>query len=197
MPSNLINFGNRVHVMVDIETLDNSKTSVITQIGAVAFRPGDTPGTFLREFVQWVSIASCMEAGLTVSGDTIQWWFDQDIAAIRHVFQKDKQIPLKEAMNRFREFYHTQPQAKALWGHGSTFDNVIIDNAYRALGTQCPADFRSARDTRTLFDLVDGGDWSSKDGIDMNSYGPKHDGLADAKRQAVVVQRAVRTLRGE
>lgn len=201
-----------VHCMVDLETMSAAGNASIVQIGAVAFRCGDEPGTFLREYRRCVSLnGQDKKYGLDVDTGTIQWWMDQvkehGIELIDLVFNKNGQLPLVDALREFRSFYDGRfhggdlPSAvtpvdpcKRLWGHGSTFDCVIVNNAYRAVDSRSPSGFRDARDTRTLFEMVGGGNWSSSDGIDMESYGPKHDGLADAKRQAVVVQRAFRAL---
>lgn len=63
------------NVMVDLETLDNKPTSAIVSIGAVHFGPNgyDEGNNFYRiEYQQ-----SCIDAGLTLSGDTIKWWMRQ------------------------------------------------------------------------------------------------------------------------
>lgn len=197
MPKNTLSFfGDSVHVMSDIETVDNKPGSMIPQIGAVAFRPNDKPGVFLDSFVMWATLVGQDELGLTMSPETIEWWFDQSPEAIKSVFGKhNPKVKLNYALHSLNEFV-VKNKAKCLWGHGATFDNVLIDAAFRAAEIRSCVPFRGARDTRTLFDLVAGGDWSSDDEIDMDAYGPKHDGLADAKRQAVVVQRAMVTLRG-
>jgi len=59
------------HIMVDLETLDNSSTSCIVSIGAVLF-------DFEKDEVYetWyltVDANSCVKAGLTMSPDTVLW----------------------------------------------------------------------------------------------------------------------------
>lgn len=73
------------NVMVDIETLDNKPTSAIVSIGAVMFGPNgyDEYNTFYMV----VDAQSCIDAGLTLSADTISWWMKQSDQA-RAVFQQ-------------------------------------------------------------------------------------------------------------
>lgn len=65
------------HVMVDLETLGTKPGSVILSIGAVTFDL-DGSGRDGRTFYQRVNIQSCLDAGMTVDGDTVEWWFHPD-----------------------------------------------------------------------------------------------------------------------
>lgn len=71
-------------------------------------------------------------------------------------------------------------------GHGATFDPVILENAYRAVGMKAWWKFSNVRDTRTLFDLANYR-YVAKGG---------HDALDDAMNQVKAVQEAYQKLKG-
>jgi 3' exoribonuclease, RNase T-like len=73
-----------------------------------------------------------------------------------------------------------------VWSHGSNFDTVILENAYRLIGGSPWWDYKNVRDTRTLFDVA-GCTYTAKGG---------HDALEDARNQAEAVQKAYQQLKG-
>jgi len=174
------------HVMVDLETLGREPGSIIASIGAVKF---DTEGETLGlEFYANIDVQSCVDIGLTIGGETFRWWMDQPEEARRALFSPTP-MPLRDVLSAFAEFYKG---SEFIWSHGSTFDTVILDAAYRALKMGRPWLSKNTRDTRTLFDLV------SQSVLDtVPSPGPSHHGLFDAIRQARMVQEAYRWLRRE
>lgn len=131
------------NVMVDIETLDNKPTSAIVSIGAVHFGPNgyDECNTFYSV----VDVQSCIDAGLTVSADTIAWWMKQGDQA-RAVFQQRG----KHLANVLTEFSIWFPEGSKLWGNGASSDNAILSNAYSALKLKQPWDFWNDRCYRTI-----------------------------------------------
>lgn len=131
------------NVMVDIETLDNKPTSAIVSVGAVRFGPNgyDEYDTFYKV----VDVQSCIDAGLTVSADTISWWMKQSDQA-RAVFQQ----PGDHLVNVLIDFIGWFPAGSNLWGNGAAFDNAILSNAYAALKLQQPWDFWNDRCYRTI-----------------------------------------------
>jgi hypothetical protein len=156
-------------VMVDLETLGNGSKSVITSIGAVRFdRDGLLPGTFYMN----VDPESCAAAGLEIDASTVMWWMQQSDAA-RAAF-KVKGEPLGFVLQSFTEWY---PAGAALWGNGATFDNVILANAYRALGMKQPWSYSKDRCYRTLKNLFPH--------VTQEAVGTAHNALDDAKYQAL------------
>lgn len=154
------------NVMVDLETLDNKPTSVIVSIGAVKFAGTISEDTFYRV----VDIQSCIDAGLTISGDTIAWWMGQSEQA-RAVF-KAKGEPLAKVLEDFAAWL---PKDTKLWGNGAAFDNTILSNAYEVLGIKQPWAFWNDRCFRTVASFSP----SKK----VNS-GVAHNALDDARSQA-------------
>ena len=60
--------------MVDIETLGVSNNSVILSLAAVEFNK--STGETGKKFYKKISIESCLEAGLVIDADTLQWWME-------------------------------------------------------------------------------------------------------------------------
>lgn len=171
------------HLMVDLETLGREPGAVIVSVGAVKFDPdAEALG---NEFYANVMIQSCLDAGLTVEGATIQWWMEQPDATRLALFHPDP-LPLRTALSAFAEFYKG---SEYIWSHGSTFDIPILETAYRAVNEAQPWASRVARDTWTLFGLV------PESVVErMRGEGVEHHARDDALRQARMVQAAYRWL---
>lgn len=130
-------------LMLDIETLGNRPTSVITQIGACYF-DRETGGVG-ENFLVNINVGTALLAGLTVDRDTIDWWNTQENKS--WIVGDCK---LDKALNKFNDFAN---RAKYIWSH-STFDIPILMNAYKALDKKLPFHYRVTRDIRTLTHLA-------------------------------------------
>lgn len=130
------------HVMVDLETVDNVPSSAIVSIGAVLF---DHTGVSQNTFYEVVDLQSCLDAGLSMTADTLSWWMKQSDPA-RAVFQQ-KGDHAALVLSRFGKYL--PPNCK-LWGNGASFDNAILANAYRAFGMPAPWQFWNDRCYRTV-----------------------------------------------
>lgn len=156
------------NVMVDIETLDNTSTSLILSIGACTF---DDTGTGANVFYTTVNAASCHDIGLTVSADTAAWWYRQSPEARNALFGENHldilqqlaagQEPTRELLaeltpggmaigDALEELIGWWPKDATFWGNGATFDNVIVGEAYRRLGARRPWHFTADRCYRTM-----------------------------------------------
>lgn len=156
------------NVMVDIETLDNTSTSLILSIGACVF---DENGVGTGHFYTTVNAASCHKIGLTVSNDTVSWWLRQSEPARNAVFGENHMdllqavvsgtmsvdaalealtpggMQIADALEELRQWW---PTGATFWGNGATFDNVIVSDAYRRLGARRPWHYTADRCYRTL-----------------------------------------------
>lgn len=157
-----------MNVMIDLETLDSIPTANIIAIGAVRFDRNGASTVFYTA-VEWTS---GRDVGLTASQDTIDWWSAQGEEA-RHVFEDESRKPIGEALALLTAFL--RPSEK-VWGNGASFDNVILANAYRAIGEVPPWDYWNDRCYRTVKSLI-----SEK----HVHTGVKHNALHDAWSQAV------------
>jgi exodeoxyribonuclease VIII len=154
--------------MVDLETLGSGSNSVIIALGAVEF---DDTGLG-RTFYMNIDPQSCVDAGLKMDASTVMWWMQQSDEA-RAAFEKPG-APLELVLGEFSSWY---PSGAALWGNGATFDNVILANAYRALGGKQPWAYWNDRCYRTLKSLYPH--------VKMERSGTYHNALDDAKSQAL------------
>lgn len=177
-----------MNVMIDLETYANTSNAVIVQIGAVEF--DDKSGDILRKFKTNVDAQSCIDLGMEMNVDTINWWMSQPDKARKSILKDGKHI--RNALNSLRDFLH-KPMGKdegfSLWCH-ATFDEPILSNAYRKAGMDEPWHYRSVRDLRTLIDLAD---------VDPYTYqnnGTHHDALADCMFQVKYTVDALKKLRG-
>lgn len=134
--------------MLDIETMGTLQNSVICSIGAVKFNiaTGETGD----EFYQRVSIQSCLDCGLQVTGSTIEWWLKQSDKARSEIGIDAKH--LVEVLSMFSLFVQDEPYS--IWGNPASFDIGIVTNAYEKCNLSIPWNFRLERDMRTLVSLV-------------------------------------------
>lgn len=188
------------NIMLDIETLDNRPNAAIAQVAAVMFDP--STGELGAEFNQVVDIDDSLLYG-TVNGDTIKWWMQQSDEA-RSIFKAESSTDLESTLHSFTEWVLENSDMKTkegnpdalVWGNGATFDNVILGNAYEALGLVRPWSFWNNRDLRTVVDL----------GINLRGVDPKrntefdgvpHNALDDAKHQVKYLCSILKSLEGE
>lgn len=131
-------------VMLDIEALGSPPDGVITQIGLRRF--DRLTGELGWGLCVNVSIQSCLDYGLTVSGGAVKFWLDQP----GRTFLKDPQS-LPKALSFVSEFVTKRDY---IWSH-ATFDINILEGAYRAIKQGVPFAHRNIRDIRTLVDLAE------------------------------------------
>lgn len=171
------------HLMIDLETLGTQSSSVIMSIGAVQF---DLRGNTKEVLYKKISIQSCLDAGLQVDGSTIEWWLAQDSKNTQKLMEGER-YKLETVIDELSYFSMDQNQNSwYVWSHGSIFDIVLLENAYKAVGRKTWWDYRNVRDTRTLFDVVN---------YRYKASGA-HDALEDAMNQAKAVQEAYQLLKG-
>lgn len=164
------------NIMVDIETLGTRSTSVILSIGAVAFDDTALGNTYHTR----IDIDSCLAAGLTVDGRTIQWWMEQPDNA-RQLFQRAAE-PLKHALLDFTHAFDWDDTL--VWCNGMNFDLPILENAFNAVGVAVPWKYYNGRDYRTVKGMF------PKELVNRVRIEPtvEHDALEDARAQALTLQ---------
>lgn len=166
--------------MFDLETLDTKPSAVILSIGAVKFNPLDTDVDPSKKLSLLIDIDSQSLLGRTVSDDTIAWWATQSKEAQDAAFSEVGRIPLMEAVDQFHQFVWN---CERVWSQGS-FDVNIMEHLYTSLGRPYSWQYWQVRDSRTIFDFIDGEVDRSK----------AHDAVEDANEQAKGVQRALRKI---
>lgn len=158
------------HIMLDLETLGNGNEAVILSIGAVKF----TQTEIVDRFHVAIDPETCTAFGLKIDASTVMWWLDAERGAARAALYEHEQVDLPSALRGFADWVGNE--STPMWGNGSTFDNVILRNAYRAIGMEYPVRFWHDWCYRTVKNLAPG--------IEIVREGTHHDALADAECQA-------------
>lgn len=156
-------------VMLDLETMGIRSTSSIASIGAVKFEDYKV----VDEFYCTVDLLSCKEVGLNIDASTIAWWKKQSPEALREL-RRDN-VSIHQALHDFRDWFG--PKSMPVWGNGAGFDNVILENAYLAIGEVRPWKYWDDRCYRTLASLFG----FAK--MPESEEGVKHNALHDARWQ--------------
>lgn len=136
-----------INVMIDLETFSTRSNAAIVSIGAVKFE-GDK---ILDKFYCTIDAATCKAAGLHIDKETLAWWAKQSKEARDALLVNP--LPLDQALNKFTAWYGTK--SLPTWGNGAGFDNVILENAYFAIGQKRPWLPWDDRCYRTMKNLVD------------------------------------------
>lgn len=190
---------NLTHLMLDIETVDNTNTSAILSIAAVPWNPETGAFATKNYFYEVINLQSCFDVGLTAGGDTIEWWFDQSREARMAALglgtngeRKKEKLSLIQALVKFELFLNAQKTATGkgyiIWGNSARFDIGIVANAYKACKLPMPWSFRNERDVRTLVHLSP----SSK--TKTQFIGTKHNPVDDCKYQIKYCSKAWRKI---
>lgn len=139
--------------MVDLETYAQTPDAAIMTIGAIKFDRSETLPSLQHcdTFYRRVTLKSNKLMGRCIDENTLEWWGRQSENARYEVETSSDRVSLSTALSDFVEWFGIK---KCVWSHGSTFDCIIIENAMKSCGIQCPWRFWDIRDTRTLFDIA-------------------------------------------
>jgi len=186
------------NVMLDLETMGNTKQAAIIAIGAVRFDENGLGDSFYRK----VSLQSSVDAGMKMDASTVLWWLGQEDAArlpMAHEYDAingRESVALPDALSHFASWLHRSEGGPlpepVVWGNGSDFDNAILSEAYMLCGNEAPWAFwnnRCYRTMKSLFPSVKKPDPDSVEGV-------KHNALYDAKFQAMHLIDILKHLRG-
>ena len=135
-----------INVMIDLETYSTRSNAAIASIGAVKCEDDKIVDTFYCT----IDPSSCKNAGLHFEKTTLEWWSKQSREA-RDALLKDN-VDLESALKNFATWYGKK--SLPTWGNGAGFDNVIMDNAYRAVNLTRPWLPWEDRCYRTMKNLV-------------------------------------------
>lgn len=174
-----------LHVMVDIETLGTHPGAAIFSIGAVTFDP--VARTVLQTFYTEMKPDGDLDAS------TIAFWLKQnEEARMQAISAIEEGVSLGRGLHQFGEWIRAQHPGEdrsvvRLWGNGATFDNVLLDAAYRQAGKDAPWRYSGHRCFRTLVSLVG-------EKLPVERQGVHHNGLDDALYQTEVLFEAMTRL---
>lgn len=171
------------HVMVDLETMGNGNEAAIVAIGAVKFDPMGSG--VLDAFYAPVDLESSVAVGLKMEAATVMWWLhgDRDRAR-KELLRATTVLHVGDALHGFAEWFG--PESLPVWGNGATFDNVILDTAFKKVGVPKPWNYSHDRCFRTFKNLAPG--------VTVQRAGTHHQALDDAETQARHMQAIVKHL---
>lgn len=175
-------------IMLDLECTDSKRTAAIVSIGAVYFDiESQTLGASFYREISLEGIKKQLEAGRTLSLETMAWWLEQSDEA-RVVWQKkgrDK-VTITQALQDFKTFCQlSDTENPCVWGNGVDYDNVVLRDCYETFGLRAPWSYGNNRCYRTIKNLF-------KKPIER--VGDHHNALDDAGTQAIHL---IRMLGGE
>ena len=131
-------------IMLDIETLGTAPGSAVVSLGAIRYSWKD--GNPFDKFYVNISAAECVERGLTIDPDTVEWWAKQPKVA-REAWQKDPK-PIATALTEFNDWFGNQKHE--VWCNGMNFDFPLLETLYRSVGMKSPWQYYLLNDMRTI-----------------------------------------------
>jgi hypothetical protein len=180
-------------LMIDLETLSTAPDAAMLSIGACFF--DIETGVIGDTFHQHIELIDSPRFG-HISVETVKWWLNQPKPAQEAVTKPKNVMPLDQVLLSLHAYitktctmYKVKP-----WGNGSSFDLVILRNAFNRHRMTNIWQYWNERDTRTLTDIVE-----RVTGINAAKTaqfrGLKHDALADAMHQAKYVSHAYQLIK--
>ena len=149
--------------MVDLETLGTDSDAIILTIGAIPFSPDGTvlvdEDEYFYEKVHLPSYNIYKNKEFSVDWGTLLWWLKQDPEPLREAFLDQPRYPIWVVMKDFLNWLEIIGKMFGdrkinMWSHGKDFDVVLLQNAFKVCGLECPWKFWESRDTRTLYALT-------------------------------------------
>lgn len=163
-----------MHLMIDIETLGIAPTSVILSIAAVPFTSNGAETD--NRFHELINLDSAIRDSRTIDAHTLAWWLKQPNGASDIILRAyDSKLSHFDCLAKLLE-YVLLLKPTTIWSRSPCFDITILENAYNAVRVQVPWHYRTLRDVRTVFGMVN----FDKERFDANI---KHDAELDCVQQ--------------
>lgn len=113
------------HIMLDLETLDNSPTSYLLELAAVEFDP--ITGEIINELHLRTPRNEPQDKS-TASASTVLWWQQTNSKKFEDLCKNgDETYSLSEICAKLRDFFYTKDGSLYVWCTG-TFDTDIINH---------------------------------------------------------------------
>lgn len=165
------------NIMIDLETLSLQPNAVVLSLGAVLFDEHQIIDTF------YAMCGAKHQTTRHIDIDVVGWWAKQSLDADFDELINSTNNPNLISMD-FVLWVNKYKFIKdvVVWGNGSDFDNVIINNFLAEQGARCFSyyNFRCFRTTKKLLPLTN-------DEIPKR-HGVHHNALDDAIYQAQYLQ---------
>ena len=145
--------------MVDIETLSTDSNAIILTIAAIPFGPD---GKLIMQddyyFYEKIDLNSYNKYNnqFDFNWSTLLWWLQQDKEPLNDAFLQNPRYPIDTVLQDFINWLNItcdllNDKRINIWSHGKDFDAVILQNAFKVCGLECPWKFWDTRDTRTIY----------------------------------------------
>lgn len=160
------------HAMIDIETLGIGQRVPLFEIGACVFQPKKRIiGNSYQFNVDLLDVV--LSTGFVPQQRTIDWWRQQkyDPRISPRVSLKDALLGLNHVLEEYGVTH--------VWGNSPSFDCVILEAHYEAIGLKKPWSYSKELDFRTI-------KWLYRDfvGLELGETGAvKHNAREDAVQQ--------------
>lgn len=159
-------------IMIDLEALAQKPNSALVSIGACSFGQGK----IYSEFYIVIDAKSCVEKGLVVDPETIEWWKKQSPEA-RAVLRAPS-VSIEKALEALVEWMPgAGSKGLRIWTNGISYDIPILTSAFEACGMKLPGHWANYLDARTIFKLCPEVTWERTE--------VAHNAMEDAKAQAI------------
>jgi hypothetical protein len=178
-------------IMIDLETLSTRADAAILSVGIAVF---DIKTAIVSDVLyKEVAMVTQEEYG-HIDPETVKWWMKRDDAARSAIYQPADPESLYEVLYAVRDFLRPHNyRTTRVWSNGSSFDLVILRNAFQRHTMKCIWDYWQERDVRTIVDLA-----RDLAGVDVKQTTRKdhieHHALGDALFQVAYVSEAYRVL---
>ena len=167
----------KIHLMLDLETLGDKSFSIIVSLGAVVFNI--YTAEIINIFYTPIDIDSSLKFGFRPTGSTLKWWMNQNETARKKITAPG--LPINEAISQFDNFYK-ENNVNYIWGNSAKFDIGLICDAYERVGMNIPWQFRNEMCYRTLNNLF------PEIKKEFN-YIPSHDPIEDCQNQIFILNK--------
>lgn len=166
------------HTMVDIETLDVKPTSVILTIGAQGF---DLFSDKFTDVTYYKRLTIDSQIDRTIDDSTVAWWGKQEADAQEEALgDGDDRVDIKVALEELSKILW---KSDTIWANGTTFDMVILEDAFKQNGMPIPWKYWNVSDARTIYKLTG-----------AKPLCNNHNALADCVKQIDTLQKSIAKL---
>ncbi len=168
-------------IMLDLECLNSNNNAAIISIGAVYFNiQRQELGPELYIELSRTALQEQLALGATWSLSTLEWWMQQSDSARAVWVASPTKVENKECLARIKEFFELFPlhgRNIRVWGNGSTYDNICLQNYLVRFKKRIPWNYKGDMCYRTINNMFGYGHA-------VERIGTHHNGLDDAKTQA-------------
>lgn len=170
------------HIMWDLETFGIKRNSIIWSAGAVKF----TKNGIVDRFQVGIDPKDMEQYGAKIDASTFDYWMQDKMADARRIYNTLAKVDLHSALSGLADWIALEVDADnnpiadyevgSAFGKGSTFDNVLLKDAYDMAGLKYPLHYRQDECYRTIANRYPF--------IEYVQFGVAHDSLDDAVSQA-------------